>query len=115
MSRGLDSNDSRTQTIALTAATTGASPAYPVSFRNPYFNIGFGVVVSGTVTYSVQHTFNDVMREGTAAAVWFEHDTATSASTNISGSYSYPVAALRLNKKTGTGKAIMRLLQSGFK
>jgi hypothetical protein len=39
------------------------------------FNVGFGVTVSGNVTYSVQHTFDD---PGVGFTTWYSHPTIAS-------------------------------------
>lgn len=70
------------------------------------FNVGFGVVTSGTVTYTVQHTF-----DGTN---WFDHDGASlvDATDNQDGNYAYPVAGVRINVTAGTGTATMTAIQA---
>lgn len=84
---------------------TGQSATLIPLPRSP-FNIGFGVVVSGTVTYTVQHTF-----DGTN---WFDHDSAdlVDATTNQDGNYAYPVAGVRLNVTAGAGTATMHAIQA---
>lgn len=57
--------------------------------------IGFGCIVDGTATYSVQHTFGE--------GVWFDHGTVAGASANGDGNYAFPVVGIRLNVTAGTG------------
>lgn len=45
--------------ITVTQATVGSSAAIPMNQYSTPFNIGFGCTTNGTVTYSVQHTFDD--------------------------------------------------------
>jgi hypothetical protein len=45
--------------IATKTGTGESSPLVLDHYRAP-FNVGFAVVVSGTVTYTVQHTFDDI-------------------------------------------------------
>lgn len=52
------------------------------------FNVGFGCVIAGTPTYTVQHTF-----EG---ETWFNHSTVAAKTANADGAYTSPVLALRL-------------------
>jgi hypothetical protein len=68
--------------------------------------IGFGVTVSGTVTYSVQHTFDETN--------WFDHASATGKSAAFDGSYLYPVRGIRINVTAGTGTATMTALIGGL-
>jgi len=80
------------------------------------FNVGFGVTVSGTITYKVQHTFDDVWSStfNPATANWFDHPTITGLSAAADGNYAFPVTAIRLTNTAGTGTATMRLLQAGI-
>ena len=45
------------QTVSQTGV--GSSDALVMNTNISPFNVGFGVVVTGTVTYTVQHTFDD--------------------------------------------------------
>lgn len=52
-------------------------------------DIGFGCrVVSGTPTYTVQQTYDDI--------VWFDHATVASETTSQEGTYLFPIRAVRL-------------------
>ena len=56
-------------------STSGVSVSAPavMNYLNSPFNVGFGVVVTGTVTYTVQHSFDDPFTSTytPAAATWF--------------------------------------------
>ena len=69
------------------------------------FNVGFGVVVSGTVNYTVQHTF-----DGTN---WFNHASIVNQTTNQDGNYAFPVAQIRLTINSGSGSAVITVIQAG--
>ena len=94
----------RPQTQSQTGAgsTNGIVTDYYIS----PFNIGFGVVVSGTVNYTVQHTF-----DGTN---WFNHPDVASATTNQDGNYAFPVAQIRLTVNSGSGTATLTAIQAGL-
>lgn len=54
------------------------------------FNIGFGCTVdAGTPTYTVQHTYDGL--------TWFNHATVAAETTSQEGSYTSPVAGIRLS------------------
>jgi hypothetical protein len=100
-----------------TIATTGTSVSVIVPFdtyRNP-FNVGIGCVVNGTATYTIQHTFDDVITQ-TASITWFNHDDASlvSTTTNANGNFAYPVSAARINQTAGTGTVTVTFRQSGL-
>lgn len=70
------------------------------------FNVGFGAVVSGTVTYTIQHTF-----DGTN---WYDHDATdlVDATANQDGNYAYPVAGIRANVTAGSGTVTLTTIQA---
>lgn len=77
---------------------------------NP-FNVGFGCVVSGTVTYKIEHTFDDV--DGTGTITPFDHATIVGQTTNKDGNYAFPVRAIRLNVTAGSGTVTLTAIQAG--
>ena len=48
----------RPQVIKQTGA--GSTAWIPVDYKQSPFNVGIGVLVEGTVTYTVEHTFEDI-------------------------------------------------------
>lgn len=72
-------------------AAASISPSYfPPNVQVPQFNIGFGCrVVSGSPTYTVQHTY-----DGTA---WYDHASVAGETTSQDGNYTSPIAAMRLS------------------
>jgi len=98
----------RPQVISLTG--TGTTAWIPLDYKQNPFNIGFGVVVSGTITYDVEHTFDDVYNTSITPTA-FTHDTVTAKSDSQDGNYAYPIRAVRLSNTAGTGSTTMTLLQ----
>lgn len=102
----------------VTVGALGASnPIALDTFRNP-FNVGIGVAVApgSTLTYTVEHTFDDVFSPSFDAgtAVWYPNTGLTSQSASNTGNYAFPVVAVRLRIATYTaGSATMTLVQSG--
>ena len=99
----------RQQIVAI--AGTGSSSSIATDLYISPFNVGFGVVVSGTVNYTVQHTFDNP--QTTASPTWFDHPTVASKATNFDGNYAFPVAAIRVTVNSGAGTATMTLIQAG--
>ena len=62
----------------------GSSDAIVVNTNTNPCNIGFGVLVTGTVDYTVQHTFDD---PATGFSTWFSHPTIASQAANADGNY----------------------------
>ena len=94
-----------------TKTGTGSSNVLPMDLYISPFNVGFGVVATGTVTYTVQHTFEDP--QTVASPVWFPHPTITGKSDNQDGNYAFPVAAIKVIVTAGAGTATMTLIQAG--
>lgn len=96
---------------------TGIDVSAPIpidQYLNPT-NIGLGVVISATATYTVEHTFDDVWDENfnPATATWFPHPTLAALSANADGNLAFPPTAVRLNVAASTGTVTLNLIQAG--
>ena len=102
--------------IVLTQTGAGASAVSPMNLNTSPFNVGFGVIVSGTVNYTVQHTFDDVYSPtfNPSTATWFPHPTITGQAANADGNYAFPVTGIRLLVNSGGGTATLVLVQAGI-
>lgn len=94
-------------TLTTTDASGGAtfSAVCPIDWRTVPVNVGIGCIVTGTVSYSVQHTF-----DGTN---WFNNANIASATGSLDTNYNFPVKAVRLTQASGSGNVVATLLQSG--
>lgn len=94
---------------------TPQSAVIVIDQYNAPTNIGLGVVVTGTVNYTVQHTFDDPFAEGfnPATATWFNHPTLASLVANSDSNYAAPPRAVRIIRNSGTGSARLTLVQAG--
>jgi hypothetical protein len=99
----------KVQILAKTGA--GSTSAIVVNTNTNPTNIGFGVIVSGTVNYTVQHTFDD---PAVGFTTWFPHPTVASKITNFDGNYAFPVTGIRLTVNSGDGTATLKLIQAGI-
>ena len=97
--------------IVVSQTGAGSSASIPLdTFRNP-FNVGIGVVVSGTVNYTIQHTFDDPAGSPT----WFNHPTLASLAANADGNYAFPIRALKVLVNSGAGSATATIIQAGIR
>ncbi len=101
----------------ITVSKTGAGSSNPVPmnlFATP-FNVGIGVTVSGTVNYTVQHTFDNVFASdyNASTGTWFNHSSLASKAANEDGNYAFPVTAIRVTVNSGSGTASMTIVQAG--
>lgn len=83
------------------------------------FNAGISVDLSdgADLTYTVQHTFENVFANGwsPASAKWYSHSSLAAKTASSDGNYAYPVSAIRLNVTAYTsGTAVMNVLQAGI-
>lgn len=105
------------QMIVSTTNVTGASAPLVMNLNATPFNVGFGVVVTGTPTYTVQHTFDNLSNYDATASgftTWFNHPTIASQTINADGNYAFPVSGIRVNVTGGTGTATLTVIQAGI-
>ena len=94
----------------ITQSGTGSTAWIPLDYKQSPFNVGFGVTVTGTVTYQIEHTFDDVF-DSTITPVAFKHSTLTGQTSNKDSNYAFPIRAIRLNNTAGTGTSTITILQ----
>lgn len=99
----------KVQIISKTGA--GSSSALVMNTNVTPFNVGFGVVVTGTVNYTVQHTFDD---PAIGFTTWFSHPTILNLGASADGNYAFPVTGIKLLVNSGGGTATMNLVQAGI-
>ena len=93
-----------------TQSNIGTTAWIPLDYKQSPFNVGFGVVVTGTVTYDIEHTFEDVF-DSSITPTAFKHATLVSQTANKDGNYAFPIRAVRVNVTAGTGSVTVTLLQ----
>jgi hypothetical protein len=89
----------------------GSSDALVMNTNISPFNVGFGVIVTGTVNYTVQHTFDD---PAVGFSTWFSHPTIASQAANADGNYAFPVTGIKVLVNSGAGTATLKLVQAGI-
>jgi len=102
--------------IVLSIVGATNSPVSPMNINTSPFNVGFEVVVTGTINYTIQHTFDNVWSSefDPSTANWFDHPTIAAQSTSKDGNYAFPVAAICIKGNSGGGTATLTLLQAGI-
>lgn len=104
--------------IRQTLSAVGVTPPIVLdTYRDP-FNVGLGIALSpgAVLTYTVQHTLDDVTLEtfSPATATWYSNSGLTAKTTSSDGNYAFPVTAIRLNVTAYTsGSALMTVIQAG--
>lgn len=102
--------------VVLSVSGVNNSGVYAVDNYISPSNMGLAVVVSGTITYKVQYTFDDVFAKGysptAGTSTWFDHPTLT-GSASLNSNIAYPVTGIRLITTAGSGGATLTIIQAG--
>ena len=97
----------------ITVTGIASSAWIPMDIKQAPFNVSVGcAVVSGTATYNVEHTYDDVY-DLTVTPVVFQNSGITAQTGNKDGSYSAPVKAIRLTITAGTAPVVSMILTQG--
>lgn len=99
----------KVQTVSQT--DVGSSDALVMNTNVTPFNVGFGVVAEGTVTYTIQHTFDD---PAIGFTTWYSHPTVVDETANADGNYAFPVSGIKVLVTAGDGTATLNLIQAGI-
>ena len=107
-------------TIIGGAGTQVVSRVCPIDHYISPANISLNVVVTGTITYTVQYTFDDVFAAGynpnAAGANWTDHPTLGAQTTTKDSNISYPVRGIRIispASPSSSGTATLTIIQGG--
>jgi hypothetical protein len=90
----------------------GGSIPIPIDIYLDPTSIGLAVVVTGTVDYTVQHTFDDPYQDPSTVLTWFDHPTLTGAA-SLDGNLAFPPRAVRIFTNSGIGTVDFTLVQAG--
>lgn len=96
--------------IKISQTGVGASVPAVVDREQQTFAVGFGAVVTGTATYTIEHTYDDPLQS--TPVTWFPHATVVAQTASKDGGYNLPVAAIRINITAGTGSVALTVLQT---
>ena len=99
----------RVQTVSKTG--TGSSSPVVINTNVTPVNIGFAAVVSGTVNYSIQFSYDD---PAVGFTTWFDDVTITSKTGNEDGSINFPISAIKVLVNSGTGTVTLNVIQAGI-
>ena len=99
----------KVQTVSRTG--TGSTDAVVINTNLTPVNIGFAVIVTGTVNYSVQYTYDD---PGVGFTTLFYDATITSKTVNEDGSINFPITCLKTLENSGSGTVTMKVVQAGI-
>lgn len=98
----------RPVTVTTSDASGGALNSSPIPMdynASVAFNVGITCIVTGTVSYSVQHS-NDNTN-------WIENANLSSETASGDTNYMFPVKYIRLHQASGSGSVTMTVIQTG--
>ena len=98
--------------LVVTQASAGTSAWIPLDDTKNPFQVGFGAAVTGTLTYTIEHTFDDVQNPAITPTA-FPNATATAQTGNAQGNYTFPVTAVRINVTSFTSGSVTLTLVQG--
>lgn len=101
--------------VSWTVTGAGTSPIFACDFFQAPFNVGIGVSISATATYTVQFTFDDIVADNYNAATgtWWSAADFSAISTAKAASFTIPCRGIRLNVASSTGTATIQIQQAG--
>ena len=97
--------------VVVTNTGVGTSNWIPMDRNQAPFNVGIGCVISGSVTYNIEHTFDNI-QDSTVTPTAFVNSGISNATGNKDLNYTEPVRAIRINQSAGTGSVTMTIIQS---
>ena len=91
------------------------SATFIPDFKQAPFNMAIGVDISGTISYDIQHTFDDPFSGAYSDMTWFDHSTLAAKTADADGNYAAPVRGIRvlLNSLTATATLKVTFIQGG--
>jgi hypothetical protein len=91
----------------LTTSGVSTSVVLPLDWRTNPFQVGILCYVTGTVTYSVQHSDDPTFTN------WSNNANISGATASADTNYMFPVRYIRVNQTGGTGSVLAYVVQSG--
>lgn len=102
--------------VIVTTSGVQRSPVAVVDYLTDPVNISLAAIASGTVTYNVEYTYDDVFSAtfNPATANWFVHATFSAATGTKDGNIAFPVRGISVNQTAGTGGISLTVLEAGI-
>ena len=103
------------QYTPITKTGTGRSSICVVDDFQAPFNIGIGVSLSATATFTIEYSLDDPNADGysPSTATWYVAPGFTSGSAAIGGALVIPCRAICINVSANTGTVTANIVQAG--
>ena len=93
-----------------TKTGTGTSPWIPLDITQSLFNVGIGITISATATYTLEYTYDNIF-DSTVTTVPFTNAAIGTATGNKDTALTTPCTAVRLNVTANTGSVKLAVIQ----
>lgn len=101
----------------LTPGTAGTAGA-PIltNVNNVAVGIGVAAYATGTVNYTLYHTYDDIQNVVAANLIWFQHGVSNmvAATTSQETNFVMPISAMQFILNSGSGSVATRVNQQGI-
>jgi uncharacterized protein YgiM (DUF1202 family) len=95
---------------SVTVGSQTSSNWIPCNIQQDNFKVSLGLEITGTGTYKVEHTFDNIQTDASPTA--FDHSVLTAITSNTDSNYNFPVRAVRLTCTAWTsGSATLMIIQ----
>jgi hypothetical protein len=95
---------------SVTVSSQASSKWIPLNIQQEDFKVSLGLEITGTGTYKVEHTFDNVQTDASPTA--FTHSVLTGITSNTDSNYNFPVRAIRLTCTSfSSGSATLMIIQ----
>lgn len=104
--------------VNVSDASGGAktSATIPLDHYISPFATTLSVLVTGTVNYTVQYTFDQIQQDNWTPATgnWVDHPNLTAQTATKDSNLAYPAMAVRIVLNTGSGSVRFTVIQAGI-
>lgn len=96
--RSITPNGTFTSGVSVGIGTSGVTNMFVPSQYTPDFNVGIGIYVSGSLNYTVQHTFDDIFTTSYGSLRFFNNDDSSvvNATTSQDTNYAFGVGGIQV-------------------
>lgn len=86
------------ETIDIGWTDDAVSPTFIPDYKQANFSMGIGCDIVGTISYDIQHSFDDFFDSSVAysAKTWLDHSSLAAKTADADGNYAAPVRAIRI-------------------
>ena len=100
---------------AIEVGTSGVGASQPIKMDQLIspFNVSTFLEITGTVDVTLQYTPDDLQVDADPFN-WTDHPDVTNVTTDADGTFISPVSACRLVTNSGTGTAVLKVIQAGI-